>query len=397
MQQHPMMQQNALAMQQAQQFAALQKREPIRNQCLLKLSQFSEMLGSFPGPKGRDEILYWNEFINRFFSTSSMFRHTIHMVNGEEKTNKQYEIPYPALARYFHTYFESGVKKMQIITDHSFVEKSMNDKFCVENSKASLVQWFEGNAHVVSSGALRVNFDSEQKFELFEFVCDSHEEFLPRKMVIQAAQPGHKWIKEWRSLNQSDNKQSPEISKKGKPKPMKSPQTAPPDVELPHSSVKESVGITEAVYQFLEVVEVMGHMSPLFSYCHSHPNLTAFTSLEQLVQTLNTTPASNANGQMAMQQGGPRTPGMTQFPMGASPHVSHLPTPGSPHVGSPAPGNMQAPGMHPSQSQQGTASSGPSANTSPAGTKRRRPSGVKTEDDMNGGPTSKKQKVNSAS
>ena len=69
-------------------------------------------------------------------------------LNGEEKTNKQYEIPYPALARYFHTYFESGVKKMQIITDRSFVEKSMNDKFCVENNKASLVQWFEGNAHV---------------------------------------------------------------------------------------------------------------------------------------------------------------------------------------------------------------------------------------------------------
>ncbi len=39
--------------------------------------------------------------------------------------------------------------------------------------------------------------------------------------------------------------------------------------------------------------------------------------------------------------------------------------------------------MHPSQSQQGTSSGGPSANTSPAGGKRRRPSGVKTEDDMN--------------
>ena len=139
---------------------------------------------------------------------------------------------------------------------------------------------------------------------------------------------------------------------------------------------------------FSQVVEVMGHMTPLFLYCHANPSLTAFASLDQLVQTYNSIPGPNTNGQMAMQQGGPRTPGMGQFPMGASPHVAHLPAPGSPHVGSPAPGSMQAPGMHPSQSQQGTASSGPSANTSPAGTKRRRPSGVKAEDEMNGGPTS---------
>lgn len=55
-------------------------------------------------------------------------------------------------------------------------------------------------------------------------------------------------------------------------------------------------------------------------------------------------------------------------------------------MGSPAQGHMQAPGMTLQQSQQGTSSSGPSANTSPASNKRRRPSGVKTEDDS-GAPT----------
>lgn len=141
----------------------------------------------------------------------------------------------------------------------------------------------------------------------------------------------------------------------------------------------------------VQVVEVMGHMTPLFSYSHENPTLTAFSTLDQYVQTVirNSAGNVNVNGQVAMQQGGPRTPGMGQFPMGASPHAAHLPPPGSPHVvGSPAAGTMQAPAMHPSQSQQGTNSNGPSANTSPAGTKRRRPSGVKTEDDMNGGPTS---------
>ena len=83
---------------------------------------------------------------------------------------------------------------------------------------------------------------------------------------------------------------------------------------------------------------------------------------------------------------GPRTPSFSQFPMGASPAAAHLQLPGSPSMGSPSQGHMQAPGMALQQSQQGTNSSGPSANTSPASNKRRRPSGVKTEDDS-GAPT----------
>ena len=122
-------------------------------------------------------------------------------------------------------------------------------------------------------------------------------------------------------------------------------------------------------------------MNPLFNFYHSHPGLSAYTALEQYVASINT-PGQNINGQ-AIVQGVPRTPSFGQFPMGSSPHASHIQLPGSPHVGSPAQGTMQAPGMHPSQSQQGTSSSGPSANTSPAGTKRRRPSAVKTEDEMN--------------
>jgi hypothetical protein len=47
------------------------------------------------------------------------------------------------------------------------------------------------------------------------------------------------------------------MSKKGKTKQMKSPQNAPPDalVDLPDSFVKKSMGITEPVFQFLEVRE----------------------------------------------------------------------------------------------------------------------------------------------
>lgn len=90
--------------------------------------------------------------------------------------------------------------------------------------------------------------------ELLEFITTSHEEYISRKQVIEAAKPAHNWIKEWRNVNNSDPKQSPELSKKGKGKQLKSPQSHPPEVlvDLPDTAVN-SRGVTAAVHQFLEV------------------------------------------------------------------------------------------------------------------------------------------------
>lgn len=130
----------------------------------------------------------------------------------------------------------------------------------------------------------------------------------------------------------------------------------------------------------------MGQMNPLFGFYHSNPGLGPYQALEQYVsmQINGVHPNMNMNGQPMPQ--GARTPSFAQFQMGASPAQQHMNLPGSPHMGSPAPGHMQAPGMQMQQSQQGTGSSGPSANTSPASNKRRRPSGVKEEDGP-GAPT----------
>lgn len=146
------------------------------------------------------------------------------------------------------------------------------------------------------------------------------------------------------------------------------------------------------------MVEIMGQMNPLFNYYHSHPGLAPYAALDQYVNQLNAS-AQGMNGQPGgvgnMPQGpgapGPRTPSFGQFPMGASPAMANSMLPGSPHVtGSPVPGQMAAPMMQVQASQQGTSSSGPSANTSPAqgSNKRRRPSTVKAEEDAGQGPTS---------
>jgi hypothetical protein len=131
----------------------------------------------------------------------------------------------------------------------------------------------------------------------------------------------------------------------------------------------------------------MGQMNPLFNYSHQNATLAPYSALDSYVASV------AQNGNNPNQQGhipsGPRTPGMSNFPIGASPAAAHLQLPdGSPHISSPA----QAPGMQLQQSQHGTSSSGPSANTSPNATnKRRRPSTVKGEEEnqVNGTPVNK--------
>jgi hypothetical protein len=105
---------------------------------------------------------------------------------------------------------------------------------------------------LIASGTLKAHFDADQRIELLEFVTTSHEEYLPRNQVVNAARPLHEWSKEWRNLNAPpDGKQSPEMNKK-KAKAMKSPSQPPPEIDIPESLVSK-MGITPSVFRFLEV------------------------------------------------------------------------------------------------------------------------------------------------
>ena len=53
-----------------------------------------------------------------------------------------------------------------------------------------------------------------------------------------------------------DGKPSPEMNKK-KPKTVRSPAQPPPEIDLPDSMVKSSMGITQSVFRFLEVSHVL--------------------------------------------------------------------------------------------------------------------------------------------
>lgn len=144
-------------------------------------------------------------------------------------------------------------------------------------------------------------------------------------------------------------------------------------------------------------------MTPLIKYSQDHPTIPPREALEKMI---NEHPVRAATQMAGMSQAGlnapvgqamsgQRTPGLTGPSYFASPNVSHLGLPnaqGSPHLSgpvhtpSPAQNHVAGPvAMVHQQSQQGSNLSGSqvtSTNTSPnMPTKRRRPSGVKVEDD----------------
>lgn len=101
------------------------------------------------GTRTQDDLSYWTNFVIRFFSPNGVFRHSLHITDVDDTTDKQYEIPYPAIARYFHTHFGGGVKNIQLIMDKGTTDRPLpGDCHCIENSKASLVYWFETGSHV---------------------------------------------------------------------------------------------------------------------------------------------------------------------------------------------------------------------------------------------------------
>jgi hypothetical protein len=102
------------------------------------------------GSKGKDDLDYWNSFVKQFFSQKGVFKHAILIKDGEDQAQqKHYEIAYPAIPRYFHTHFDSGVKSMQLVLDKGTTDRPMpNDCHMICNDKASLVYWFEDGAHV---------------------------------------------------------------------------------------------------------------------------------------------------------------------------------------------------------------------------------------------------------
>lgn len=171
-QQPGMQQQQAAAAAMMQQQQQRQGEKPLKGACLMRLMQFGDHLSNFEASskplsaymasgaqrlaaqvtKQREDLNYWLKFVDRFFSQKGVLRHSVWIVDdasaGNETSNKQYEITFPALARYFHTHFESGVQNMQMIMERGSEKELPNNGHYIESQKSSFVYWFNNGCQV---------------------------------------------------------------------------------------------------------------------------------------------------------------------------------------------------------------------------------------------------------
>jgi LIM-domain binding protein len=162
-QQQPAQQQQQVA---ASALMQQRPRDQIKGHCILKLVQFGDHLSQFmvsskpiefymsrgaqildaQAMKQRDDLAYWAEFVETFFSIRGVLRHSVWDIDGN--TTKQYEVTFPALARYFFTHFESGIVNMQMIIEKAKEKELPNNCHYIESQKSSFIYWFDNGSQV---------------------------------------------------------------------------------------------------------------------------------------------------------------------------------------------------------------------------------------------------------
>ncbi|KAI1611762.1 LIM-domain binding protein-domain-containing protein [Exophiala viscosa] len=359
------------------------KQDFLGGQCILQLIMYQDNLAN---PERPYELEYWEQTIARYFSQFGSMRQQL--FSNKNGVDKSFQLQFPSLARYYHTHFASGVRQILLQSYDHNQNKLPNGGVHIWSTNASLTYVFANDIRVTTTGQLRVIFDEYQKIDHLNISTSGWQEYIPRNALLQSP-----------SL---EEKQSPKINKNVKRAQGKAAGVTQPII--PSSGVGEW-GVPNHIFQFLEIAEVMTAMGPLMEYFHMHPGVGPKESLIRVTQenAQNMAQVNNARlqNQMARAANGQvpfpnqMNPGMNGPTMMNSPAMGHLAVPqaqGSPMMGgpvhTPSPAQNPAAGgvamMH-QMSAQGSnlsGSQGPSTNTSPnVSNKRRRASAVKMEDD----------------
>lgn len=361
---------------------------------ILHLLHFQERLQSMEKP---NQIESWEDFVSLFFSPLGFVRQQV--FNIKNKADKRFQIPYAALARFFYSHFSCGIKKMIMSTFDCRETALQNGVHHVWSNNASLTYVYASGIRVTTTGSVQVNFDAMNKIEHLAINTSDWSEYIPRNLLQPPESPDQKQdMKMNKNLKRQQTKIEPGLARS-------IPNAVVGDNGLPGYMVQMLEvcatayrGLANSTNFVIQIVEVMTNMGPLFEYYHNNNGISPREALAGVVAENSKRQAQMSN-QMALAMNGQihpgqRPPGMNGPNQFQSPGLAHLGPPqvqGSPHLGgpvhtpSPAQNHVGGVAMMHQMSQQGSnlsGSQGPSTNTSPnVSHKRRRASQIKTEDD----------------
>lgn len=208
------------------------KQDMIGGQCILQLISYQDNLAN---PERPHDLDYWEQLIARFFSPFGSLRQQF--FSNKSNGDKFYQLQYPSLARYYHSYYAAGVKQIFLQSFDHNQSKLPNGNVHIWSTNTSLTYVFGNDIRVTTSGQLRVIFDEAQRIEHLNISSSGWQEYIPRIALLQPSSP--------------ETKQSPKITNKNVKRTQGKaggPNAMP---VIPTSGVGEW-GVPQHISQFLE-------------------------------------------------------------------------------------------------------------------------------------------------
>lgn len=200
-------------------------------QCILQLMLYYDHLAA---PQRPLDVTYWQDVMAKYYSPFASMRQQIY--SSKSGTDKQYQLRYPSLARFYHQHFVNGVKKIHMQSFEHSQNALPNGGYHVWSKKLFVTHEYENGTKVISYGHLNVNFDEMQKIELLYIGVKGWDEVIPRSLLESPVSP-------------EQSRQSPKQSKKNLPKQQQVQRPLPKSPVCPY-------GIPPGLLQFLEVSSI---------------------------------------------------------------------------------------------------------------------------------------------
>ncbi|CAG8514470.1 13969_t:CDS:2 [Funneliformis mosseae] len=161
-------------------------RIPPKLSCIVRLLTFAEFLGC-DNPQSPRDIQFWKTLAHEYFTEEITMKYTLHNIKNNDK--KKYELKYHVIPRFYLTFFESGIEKIQIILGNPKetigpIGNLNGIQTIIDCTSASIVYHFRNGVQVAASGRLTVIFNNMQKMTSYEFETSKFTEYVPRHHQI---------------------------------------------------------------------------------------------------------------------------------------------------------------------------------------------------------------------
>lgn len=216
---------------------------------IVRLLHYAELVGQ-AGDQTLD-LDFWKRLVSEFFTESGMLKFGVS--NAQEQ--KQFDVPYQIVPRFYQAFFQSGVRRMQFNFENPREYFNVNNHY-IDCTRCSITYWFRDGSVVNCACPTRVLFTPSLKIEWIDQRCMEYTELVSRSVLSSI-------LSNSRDLGSGNS----------------------PASLLPPSKVT-AFGVSSSVMRFLECSETISHMRDLMAFSADPSSGGPLKALESLARVL---------------------------------------------------------------------------------------------------------------